>query len=268
MKKEGGISFFSPRSKKKGQLTIFVIVALAIVGFAVLAYLFFPRILVGLGISSDNPNAFMQTCMEKTISDVAESISNQGGSPNPENYILYRDDKIQYLCYTQEYYVPCVMQQPLLNQKIENEISRGIKNSADECFDSMKKSLENQGYDVNLKKGDTVVELLPKKISATFNSELTLTKDSAKRYEKINVVLNNNLYELTSIADSILNWEARYGNAETTLYMNYYRDLKVEKLLQGDGSKIYILTDRNSGDKFQFATRSVVMPPGISGGVV
>ena len=132
----------------------------------------------------------------------------------------------------------------------------------------MKKSLENQGYDVNLKKGDTVVELLPKKISATFNSELTLTKDSAKRYEKINVVLNNNLYELTSIADSILNWEARYGNAETTLYMNYYRDLKVEKLLQGDGSKIYILTDRNSGDKFQFATRSVVMPPGISGGVV
>ena len=131
----------------------------------------------------------------------------------------------------------------------------------------MKKSIENKGYDVNLKKGDTVVELLPKKISATFNSELTLTKDSAKRYEKTNVVLNNNLYELTGIADSIANWEARYGNAETTLYMNYYHDLKVEKLVQGDGSKIYILTNRNSGDKFQFASRGVVMPPGITGGV-
>lgn len=254
--------------KKRGQLTIFVIVALVIVGLVVLAYLFFPRILVGLGISSDNPNAFIQTCMEKTINEVVENISLQGGSLNPENYILYQDNKIQYLCYTREYYVPCVMQQPLLNQKIESEIARGIKDTADECFDEMKKNFESGGYSVNLKKGETIIELLPKKISITFNSELTLTKDSAKRYEKINVFLDNNLYELTSIADSILNWEARYGNAETTIYMNYYHELKVEKLLQGDGSKIYILTNRNSGDKFQFATRSVVMPPGISGGAV
>ncbi len=244
MKKEGGIGFFSPRLKKKGQLTIFVIVALVIVGFAVLAYLFFPRILVGFGISSDNPNEFIQACMEKSIGDAVEKISVQGGSLNPENYILYQDNKIQYICYTQEYYTQCAMQQPLLN-----------------------KIIENQGYNVNLKRGGTVVEMLPKKISIAFNNELTLTKDSSRRYEKINVFLNNNLYELTSIADSIANWEARYGNAETTLYMNYYHDLKVEKLLQGDGSKIYILTERNSGDKFQFATRSVVTPPGISGGV-
>ena len=267
MKKEGGISFFSLHSGKKGQLTIFVIVALVIVGFAVLAYLFFPRILVGFGISSDNPNEFIQACMEKSIGDAVEKISVQGGSLNPENYILYQDNKIQYICYTQEYYAQCAMQQPLLNQIIENEISRGIKNTEDECFDAMKKSFENQGYNVNLKRGGTVVEMLPKKISIAFNNELTLTKDSSRRYEKINVFLNNNLYELTSIADSIANWEARYGNAETTLYMNYYHDLKVEKLLQGDGSKIYILTERNSGDKFQFATRSVVTPPGISGGV-
>ncbi len=253
--------------KKRGQLTIFVIVSLVIVGLAVLAYLFFPRILVGLGISSENPEMFMQTCMENKINEVVEDISLQGGSLNPENYILYQDNKIQYLCYTREYYVPCVMQQPLLNQKIESEIARGVKNSVDECFDAMKKNFENQGYNVNLKKGETIIELLPKKISVTFNNDLTLTKDSAKRYEKINIFLDNNLYELTSIADSILNWEARYGNAETTIYMNYYHELKVEKLLQSEGSKIYILTNRNSGDKFQFASRSVVMPPGISGGV-
>ncbi len=253
--------------KKRGQLTIFVIVSLVIVGLAVLAYLFFPRILVGLGISYENPEEFIKTCAENKIGEVVENISLQGGSLNPENYILYKDDKIQYLCYTREHYVPCVMQQPLLNQKIESEIARGIKNTADECFDAMKKNFENQGYNVNLKKGETIIELLPKKISVTFNNDLTLTKDSAKRYEKINIFLDNNLYELTGIADSILNWEARYGNAETTIYMNYYHELKVEKLLQGDGSKIYILTNRNSGDKFQFASRSVVMPPGISGGV-
>lgn len=268
--KRGDKSINSPLliSEKKGQLTIFIIVAIVIVGFAVLAYLFFPRILTTLGITSTEPNSFIQTCIEKTIKNNVDSVSIHGGSLTPENYILYKDDKIGYLCYTENFYVPCVVQQPLLKQHIENEISRGIKNDADSCFDEMKKSFEGLGYAVNMKRGDTVVELLPKKISVTFNNDLTLTKDSAKRYERINVVLNNNLYELTSVADSITNWEARYGNAETTLYMNYYHDMKVEKMLQGDGSKIYILTNRNSGNKFQFASRGIVMPPGISGGVI
>ena len=74
--------------------------------------------------------------------------------------------------------------------------------------------------------------------------------------------MNNNIYELTSIAESILNWEAQYGDVETMTYMSFYKDLKVEKYKQTDGSKIYILTNRNTGDKFQFATRSYAFPAG------
>ena len=44
--------------------------------------------------------------------------------------------------------------------------------------------------------------------------------------------------------------------------MTYYPWLKVEKILRDDGTKIYILTDRNTGDKFEFAVRSVAWPPG------
>jgi len=51
--------------------------------------------------------------------------------------------------------------------------------------------------------------------------------------------------------------------------MTYYRDLKVEKKKQTDGSTVYILTKMDSGDKFQFASRSVAWPPGYGiGGVV
>ena len=46
--------------------------------------------------------------------------------------------------------------------------------------------------------------------------------------------------------------------------MNYYHDLKVEKNKQTDGSTIYILTERDTENKFQFASRSVAWPPGIS----
>ncbi|MEK6760562.1 MAG: hypothetical protein AABX93_01415 [Nanoarchaeota archaeon] len=253
---------FFPKNSK-GQVTIFIIIAVFIVAVVLMTYLFFPQVLANFGVGVQNPTAFMQGCMEDQLRTMTELISNQGGSIEPEHYLLYNDEKIEYLCYTDESYSTCVMQQPLLKQHIESEIQRGIKTQADTCLDSLKTTFERRGYNVVLSDGELVVELLPQRIGVTFENDLTLTRDSSERIEKINVVLNNNLYELVSIANSILNWEARYGDTETTAYMNYYKDLKVEKNLQSDGSTIYILTDRRAGDKFQFASRSVAWPPGV-----
>ena len=119
------------------------------------------------------------------------------------------------------------------------------------------------GYAVTLTEGETKVELLPNRIIVVFENDLTLTKDDSERYDELSVIVNNNLYELVSITNSILNMETRYGDSETTIYMNYYHNLKVEKKKQTDGTTIYILTDRNKGDKFQFASRSIAWPPGI-----
>lgn len=250
-------------SNKKGQLTIFIIIGIAIVAISVLLYFFLPQIGISFGTQTDNPSEYMQTCLQDEIQNATQTISLSGGSLDPENYILYNDDRIEYLCYTEENYAPCVMQRPLLKQHIESEIENSIEGNARECFDALVEDFENQGFDVSATSGDFIVELLPGRVVATLNNELTITKDSSQRFEKLDVVLNNNLYELTSIATSILNWEARYGDAETTTYMTYYRDLRVEKKVQGDGSTIYILTDRDTGNKFQFASRSVAFPAGI-----
>jgi hypothetical protein len=43
----------------------------------------------------------------------------------------------------------------------------------------------------------------------------------------------------------------------------YYHDLKVEKKKQIDETSIYILTNRDTGEKFQFASRSYAFPPGV-----
>jgi uncharacterized protein (UPF0333 family) len=248
----------------RGQLTLFIIVAIVVVALVAMAYLFFPQVIVSFGAGTTNPNVFIQNCMEQQLRDTVKNVSLQGGSLNPENFILYQNQKIEYLCYNANFYLPCIMQQPLLKQHIEAEIKRGIKNQEDSCFNSLKDSFEKRGYTVNLARKETNVELLPSRVAVTFTNDLTLTKQGSERFEKINVVLNNNLYELTSIADSILNWEARYGDTETTTFMSYYKNLKVEKKLQSDGSTIYILTNRNSGDKFQFASRSVAWPSGIA----
>ena len=247
---------------KRGQVTIFIIIAVIIVVLGILVFLFYPQIKTSLGIESKNPSQFIQECMEDKVKETVKTLSLHGGSIDPGHYILYDNTQIEYLCYTGEYYQTCIMQQPMLKQHIEEEIKNEISNEANNCFDSLKKSYEKKAYNVNLKKNSMNVELLPKRIIVNFNNTLTLTKDSTERFDKFNVILNNNLYELVTITNSILNWEARYGDSETTIYMNYYHDLKVEKKKQSDGSTIYILTDRNTLDKFQFASRSVAWPPG------
>lgn len=247
---------------KRGQVTIFVIVALILVVIAIMFYLLYPQIRATLGLDTKNPNQFIQDCLEDHIKDAKEKLVLQGGSINPEHYFLYNNDKIEYLCYSEEYYLMCVVQQPLLKNHIEEEIKKEISANVQTCFENLESDFKKRGYGVSLKNGNFEIELLPKRIVARFNHSLTLTKDAKEEYKSFSVVLNDNLYELVSIANSIISMETKYGDSEATTYMNYYHDLKVEKLKQTDGTTIYILTDRNTNNKFQFASRSLAWPPG------
>ena len=247
---------------KNGQVTIFIIIGVVIVVMGILIYLFYPQIKMTLGFGTDNPSAFIQECVEEGIKNNLETLSLQGGSLEPGHYILYDNEKVEYLCYTGEYYKTCVMQQPMLKSHIESEIKEGIKERVTECFDNLKKNYIGKNYGVELMEGEMNIELLPKRVIAVFNHSLVLTKDGTKTYDSFEVIVHNNIYELVSVTNSILKWETSLGDAETTTYMNYYHDLKVEKKKQSDGSTVYILTDRNNGNKFQFASRSVAWPPG------
>jgi len=254
--------------KKRGQVTIFIILAIVIVVLGVLIYMFLPQIKTNLGFEAQSPSAIMQSCLQDAIMDNVQSLSLQGGYVNPTHYFLHQDNKIQYLCYTNEYYKLCVMQEPLLINHIENEIKTSTQEQVNSCFEGMVKSYEKAGYDVALRGEGTEVELLPKRIVMSFGHTLSLKRGEKvisygrEESSQISVVLNNNLYELASIANSILEFEATYGDAETTTYMDYYHDLKVEKKKQSDGTTIYILTDRNTGEQFQFASRSIAWPAG------
>ena len=257
-KNRGGIFY-----NQKGQVTLFIIIAIIIAAAVVAVYFFFPGIFSTLGGQEQNPNAFIQTCMEDNIKEKVDMVSSQGGNLKPEFYFTYNDINITYLCYTNENYKPCIVQQPLLQNHIESEVQNGIEGEVKNCFNELKSSFEGQGYAVTMKQGDISVELLPQRVISTFNYTVTLTKaGETKRYESFSVVLNNNLYELAGIAKSIIEWEATYGDVDPRTYMTYYPDLKVEKNLRDDGTRIYILTDRNTKDKFQFASRSLVFPPG------
>jgi hypothetical protein len=249
---------------KKGQVTLFIILAIIIVALAVLLYFLLIKSPTKPQTVTENPAVYIETCMKDKIEDTVNILSLQGGSVIPSNgYYLYQNNTIEYLCYTNEYYAPCGVQQPMLTQHIQSEILKNIKEDTVLCFNSMKEDYEQEGYEVIMKPGNTTIDLLPDKIITTFGYEVTLTKEDASKYENFKIELVRDTYRFAAIASSIIQWETIYGDAEVTTYMNYYHDLKVEKQKQIDETSIYILTNRDTGEKFQFASRSYAFPPGI-----
>ncbi len=246
----------------RGQVTIFIIVGIVIVGIFLLIWFLFPSIRTSLGMGQESPQQYLQNCLDEKVEEVLENVMKQGGSLNPEHYILYNNEKVEYLCYTREYYKTCIMQKPLLKEQIQKEIQKNIEEEANECLTSMKKSFENKGYNVEVKKGTMEVELRPGNLVISLNDSVTLSGADSQRYSGFQILISSEFYDLVSIAESILNFEARYGDSETTVYMDYYRDIKVEKKKLSEGTTIYIITDRESGEKFTFASRSLAWPPG------
>lgn len=255
-------------SNEKGQVTLFIIIAVVIVGMGVLIYVFYPQISSVLGVSEQDANAFIQNCIEDEIGSKVLTVSSQGGFLEPAPYVLYQNEKIQYLCYTEGYYKTCSVQKPLLENQIEREIKEGIEDDVKTCFNGLKSSFEDRDYEVIMREGNIDVQLMPGKIVSTFNYTVTLTKTETQRYESFNVMVNNNIYELINIANNIIDWESTYGDADASLYMDLNHNLKVEKRKPEYGATVYILTDKTTGDKFQFAARSLVVPPGYGYNVV
>jgi len=250
----------TPRNRS-GQVTIFIIIGIIIVSLGVLIYSFYPQIKSALSGEAKNPPDYIQSCIEDEIKDAAEELSIHGGDFNPEFYSTFNNIQIKNLCYTALYCDLCKIQQPQLQSHIEKEILTKIDDKITSCFASLESSYKKKGYTVSLKPGEKQISLLPSRIEGTFNYSLTLTKEDTQKYDSFTVIVNNNLYELVTIAKNILDWEASLGNSDVRVYMTLYPNIKIEKKLLSDGTKIYIITDRNSGNKFEFASRSLVLSP-------
>ncbi len=249
----------SNNSSKRGQVTIFIIIALLIVAGIALILTLSPGVRETFGGEPENPRQYIQNCLEDRINEDLELISIHGGTiDEPKDYFLYEENKLQYLCYTNKTYETCVVEVPFIANSIEKELEEDLESEVRTCFNSLETEYE-KNYDVTLKRGDFRVELLPKKVVLRMEHEVILRKgDETQTHEDFSIFVNNNIYELSRIASSIIDWEEAYGDADPIAYMALYPDLKVEKHLQNDGTAIYLIEDKNTGDKFQFASRSML----------
>ncbi len=250
------------RFNTKGQLTLFVILAIVIVG--ILIVLIFPAIrdkVFGAG-----GQASIEGCLETEVQNALDKVMLHGGSIDPTLYYKYEGENIDYICYTNEYYKTCVMQKPLFKQEIEAEIERVIAPKVAECITNVKNRLKGEGYTIETSGTERAdIRIIPNNLIVNVDIKIEATKDNKPEpYANFGFEIKSPAYNMIMAASSIASWEAYYGEAATENYMIYYHELKVEKKKQGDGTKIYIITNRNTGTKLQFASRSLAWPPGYA----
>lgn len=248
---------------KKGQVTIFIIVAIVIV-LVVLAVFLYPRISI-TGAQEFSPNNYLKSCMEPGVKESAVLLGKNAGYSNPEGFIVNNGEKIKYLCYTNKYYEQCVVQQPMIRENFEKELQGMINSKAQGCIKSLKAEYESRGYGVSAGGAESSVSIVPGKIKINIRAPITITKEESKTFREFDIDYESNMYDLIMIAMSIVDYETTYGDSETTVYMQYYPDLKIEKETLSDGSRIYRITNVITDERFVFATRSVAWPPGYAG---
>ncbi|MDO8509395.1 MAG: hypothetical protein Q7S27_06975 [Nanoarchaeota archaeon] len=247
--------------KKRGQMTIFIIVAIALVVIILLFFLFRPQIGNILG-NEISPNSYLEGCIEPEIKPAVNILSQQGSYQNPEGYISYKGSKVKYLCYTDDFYETCTVQQPMTKGNFEKELNLMVKAKANKCVRNLIEEYEKRGYEVTSGGIDSSASIVPGKIIVSFNAPMTVTKQTSEKYQSFDVEIESQMYDLLFIATSLVQNEVKVGDSATELYLQYYPDLKIEKTKLTDGTKIYKLTNVVTEEQFTFASRSLSWPAG------
>jgi len=248
---------------KKGQVTIFVIIAVAIVGLILFLFLFKggPTLFKTGEIS---PNTFLKDCMEPDLRKAVDVLGKNGSYEKPEGTVMYKGDAYKYLCYTSEYYKTCTIQQPFIKNNFEKELARMLRPKAEQCAQSLIAEYKSRGYSVLSQKTPEVnISIVPESIRAEFFVNIALTKGGVtQQINKFQADLDSEMYNLLFIAGSIIDFEATFGNSETTAYMQYYPDLRIDKTKLSEDGTIYVLSNVVTKEVFRFASRSLAWPAG------
>lgn len=251
-----------PKHNKKAQVTIFIIVAIVLV--AIVAVFFVLRGATKPEIervAEENPEAFMQLCLEEDLMNNIRLIREQGGFVDPTDYHMYEDKKVAYLCKTLGYYEPCINQHPMILTEINREIEKAIEEDVESCLNEMETSFEEKGMEVELN-GPTGVraELAPRNIFLDVTKDVSITaNEQTSQYKKFDLGMKSPLYELVHIAARIVNNEAKYCYFERQGYMNLHPEYEIFLHGMSDGTKIYSIKDINSQEQMNIAIKGCLL---------
>ena len=251
---------------KRGQITIFIILAVLIVAGVVLFFIFKGKSNEKPSSSQEtiNPESFLKSCIDDKVRETLKTLSYQGGYIKNPLSIKFKFGSepfynISYLCYTSANYLPCAVQQPSLITHIEKEIYNEIKDEMQSCFDNLVDSYGEKDYSVDEKYNNFAVDLVEDRLKINLDATLTLTKTGeVLRKKDFKMNFPTELYDVLFVSNEIISQEAKYCSFNYVGYMMVYQDYEIDKQNAPQETRIYSVTHKITNEKFRFATRSCV----------
>ena len=250
-----GSTLFSTSSKKRGQLTLFVIVAIVVVAVILVFYLWLePSYFV-----SEGGELSFEECVSEEMDKGLVKLSLTGGVISPSFFFLYQDNEIPYYCYTTLPYKTCIVQRPLVKQNFEKNFIEYLRDGVNVCYDESVDDLKELGYNVTTGDVELNLTIIPKRINVEIVAPTTV---EGKRFTDYKFNYPSEMYDVLMVTTSLLQYETTYGDSPISDLMFYYPNIIIDKYKQSDSTTVYIVTDKSSDVKFQFASRSLIWPAG------
>mgnify|MGYP001571484839 CR=1 FL=1 len=252
------------KKSKKGQITIFVIIALIIVAIIIILFVIL-RTPFTQKISVENPRIYLEDCIKKSLEKNEKLILDKNFYLNLDhNFVLYSKEKVPYLCISGQFYAPCINQEPMLIEFVRKEIESLTHKDAEICFSDLIDQLRKSDYKVQESDMTFSIILQDKIILADIKKEIIIEKNEDKRVVEIwDTKISSSLFQFLDTARNIVNFESTLCEFDSLNWMRYYSDILIKKFVASDQSKIYSLEDKLTEQEVKFAVKTCVLPAGI-----
>lgn len=247
----------------KGQVTIFIILAIMIVAAIILLFVLYNKNQLSIKpTSTDNPKDFLETCIQTNLEEAIDKIiTNSGYIQLPEKTKSYKGRDIPYLCYTANTNEKCYPTEAVWIEHLENEIHNYVNDKVSNCINQMKGNYEAKAYQINVNYKGFVISLVPDKIKVIIDVGITTKKaDEQRKFSSVEITTFTPLYEMAILIHKIIYEEAKYCNSDYTLIMRTNLWAEVTKDQTGDDEKVYTIKDTKTEKSMQFALRNCVQP--------
>jgi len=251
---------------KRGQVTVFIIIALIIIGVAIF-FIILRQPSSSKSVSAvENPQAYFRTCIQEKAEKIVDDIMLSGGNFSYQGRIysrLYEENNVTFLCYTRYDNELCVNQHPMLKTELEIEIKKQTKKEIENCFVKLKDEIGNNNYiqgQTNLN-----VEIVPDKILFKIDKEISF--DSAGislSYNTFNFNLASKAFDFARLATEISNQELDCDceletcRADTLALSLANREFEIGNLVYDNNGKIYVINETARAKEFRFAIRNCI----------
>lgn len=246
------------RINNKGQVTIFIIIVIIIVALVALFFLLRTEKLPFVPTKTEtNPSSFMSTCIEDKVKESIDKVLSQGGVINPENYHLFNNLKVEYLCYNAGHFEPCINQHPMFLKEISEGLKVEIDPEVKRCFSELENSLKKLGYEVNIGANtDVNISLTQNKVLLDIKKAISITKSGeTSNLDEIKLSFSSSLYNLANIANQIANSETIYCYFEYLGYMVLHPEYIISIKKMSDSTKVYTIKDEKTKDELNIAIK-------------